>query len=236
MTARIPLALLFAAMLTSTHAADAAASNAPDLKEPRQRASYCIGLDIGSNMKKQKLDLDAKSLAAGIADALAGKPGLTADEIRATLTEFQQKEMAKAEARSKTAGAENSKAGEEFLAANAKKEGVKSTASGLQYKTLKSGTGKSPKASDSVKVHYTGTLIDGTVFDSSVERNEPATFGVDQVIPGWTEVLQLMKEGDKWQVFIPSKLAYGERGAGPDIGPNSTLIFDVELLSIEAAK
>ncbi|MCC7377045.1 MAG: FKBP-type peptidyl-prolyl cis-trans isomerase [Verrucomicrobiales bacterium] len=223
-------------MHTTTHAAEPAAANAPDLKDPRQRASYCIGLDIGSNMKKQKLDLDSKALAAGLADALAGKPGLTADEIHATLADFQKTEMAKAEARAKTAGAENAKAGEEFLAANAKKDGVKSTTSGLQYKTLKSGTGKSPKTSDTVKVHYTGKLIDGTVFDSSVERNEPATFGVDQVIPGWTEVLQLMKEGDKWQVYIPSKLAYGERGAGPDIGPNSTLVFDVELLSIEAAK
>lgn len=238
MTARTSLALLFAATLmhTTTHAAEPAAASAPDLKDPRQRASYCIGLDIGSNMKKQKLDLDSKALAAGLADALAGKPGLTAEEIHATLADFQQKEMAKAEARAKTAGAENAKAGEEFLAANAKKDGVKTTTSGLQYKTLKSGTGKSPKTSDTVKVHYTGKLIDGTVFDSSVERNEPATFGVDQVIPGWTEVLQLMKEGDKWQVYIPSKLAYGERGAGPDIGPNSTLIFDVELLSIEAAK
>lgn len=238
MTARTSLALLFGAMLmhTSTPAADSATGNTPDLKEPRARASYSIGLDIGSNMKKQKLDLDAKALAAGIADALAGKPALTPEEVRATLTEFQQKEMAKAEARAKTAGAENAKAGEEFLAANAKKDGVKTTASGLQYKTIKSGSGKTPKASDTVKVHYTGTLIDGTVFDSSVERNEPATFGVDQVIPGWTEVLQLMKEGDKWQVFIPSKLAYGERGAGPDIGPNSTLIFDVELLAIETAK
>ncbi|MBL9138650.1 MAG: FKBP-type peptidyl-prolyl cis-trans isomerase [Verrucomicrobiales bacterium] len=223
-------------MHTTTQAAEPASGSAPDLKEPRQRASYCIGLDIGSNMKKQKLDLDAKSLAAGIADALAGKPGLSAEEIRATLAEFQQKEMAKAEARATTAGAENAKAGEEFLATNSKKEGVKTTSTGLQYKSIKSGTGKSPKATDTVKVHYTGKLIDGTVFDSSVERNEPATFGVDQVIPGWTEVLQLMKEGDKWQVFIPSKLAYGERGAGPDIGPNSTLIFDVELLSIEAAK
>ncbi len=123
-----------------------------------------------------------------------------------------------------------------FLAANAKKDGVKTTASGLQYKVIKSGTGKSPKATDTVKVHYHGTLIDGTVFDSSVERGEPVSFPVNGVIPGWTEALQLMKEGDKWQLFIPSKLAYGERGAGAKIGPNATLIFEVELLAVETSK
>lgn len=214
----------------------AQSSSAPDLKDPRQRASYGIGVDIASNMKKQKLDLDPKALAAGLADAFAGKPALTPQEIRETLVEFQKREQAKAEERSKSAAADNLKAGAEFLAANAKKEGVKTTESGLQYKSLKAGSGKSPKRTDTVKVHYTGTLIDGTVFDSSVERGEPISFGVGEVIPGWTEALQLMKEGDKWQVFIPSKLGYGERGAGADIGPNATLIFEVELLAIEAAK
>ena len=126
----------------------------------------------------------------------------------------------------------NLKAGEDFLAANAKKEGVKTTASGLQYKVIKSGSGPSPKPTDTVKVHYNGTLIDGTVFDSSIRRGSPATFPVNGVIPGWTEALQLMKVGDKWQLFIPAKLAYGEQGPGP-IGPNATLIFDVELLGIE---
>jgi FKBP-type peptidyl-prolyl cis-trans isomerase FklB len=143
--------------------------------------------------------------------------------------------MAKMEVRQKTEGEKNAKEGEAFLASNAKKEGVKTTASGLQYKVIKSGTGKTPKATDTVKVHYHGTLVDGSVFDSSVQRGEPATFPVDQVIPGWTEVLQLMKEGDKWQVYIPGKLAYGERSPSPKIGPNSTLVFDVELLSIEKA-
>lgn len=228
MTSKIALALMATTLFTTALAAEPAL----DLKDPRQRASYGIGVDIGNNMKRQKLDLDPKALAAGLADAFAGKPALTADEIRATLAEFQEKEQAKAQERAKTAGAENAKIGAEFLAANAKQAGVKTTASGLQYKTLKSGTGKTPKPADTVKVHYTGKLIDGTVFDSSVERNEPAEFGVGQVIPGWTEVLQLMKEGDKFQVFIPSKLAYGERGAGPDIGPNSTLIFEVELLEV----
>ncbi len=206
-----------------------------DLKNPRQRASYSIGADIGSNFKKQEIDIDPKALAAGLADALAGKPALTEAEMRETLENLRKDLMAKAETKQKAAGDKNAKEGEAFLAANAKKDGVKTLPSGLQYKVIKSGTGNSPKATDRVKVHYHGTLIDGTVFDSSVERGQPATFGVNQVIPGWTEALQLMKEGDKWQVYIPSKLAYGERGAGGKIGPNSTLIFDVELLSIEKA-
>lgn len=210
MTSRTAVALLASTLVIPTFAAEPAL----DLKDMRQRASYAIGVDIATNMKRRKLDLDPKALAAGLQEAYAGKPALTADEIQATLVEFQKLEQGKAEERAKVAAGENAKTGAEFLAANAKKEGVKTTASGLQYKSIKAGSGKTPKATDTVKVHYTGKLIDGTVFDSSVERNEPATFGVDQVIPGWTEALQLMKEGDKWQVFIPSKLAYGERGAG----------------------
>lgn len=223
-------------LMATLAASTVLAQSGPDLKDPRQRASYGIGVDIATNMKKQKLDLDPKALAAGLADAFAGKPALSPQEIRDTLVEFQKREQAKSEERAKSAAADNIKAGAEFLAANAKKEGVKTTASGLQYKSLKAGSGKSPKASDSVKVHYTGKLIDGTVFDSSVERGEPISFGVSEVIPGWTEALQLMKEGDTWQVFIPSKLGYGERGAGADIGPNATLVFEVELLAVEAAK
>ncbi len=206
-----------------------------ELKDARQKASYAIGMDIGSNFKRQDLDVDAKALAAGLADTLAGKTQLTEAESRQVLQEFRTQMMAKMEVRQKTEGEKNAKEGEAFLASNAKKEGVKTTASGLQYKVIKSGTGKTPKATDTVKVHYHGTLVDGSVFDSSVQRGEPATFPVDQVIPGWTEVLQLMKEGDKWQVYIPGKLAYGERSPSPKIGPNSTLVFDVELLSIEKA-
>lgn len=230
MIAKLTPVLVATLFSANVLAADTAAL---DLKDPRIRASYGIGVDIGSNMQRQKLDLDPKAIAAGLADAFAGKPALTAEEVRATLMEFQKQAQAKAEARAKTAGEDNLKAGKEFLEANAKKEGVKTTASGLQYKVIKSGAGHTPKSTDSVKVHYTGKLIDGTVFDSSVARGEPITFGVGEVIPGWTEALQLMKEGDKWQVFIPSKLGYGERGAGTDIGPNSTLIFEVELISIE---
>jgi FKBP-type peptidyl-prolyl cis-trans isomerase FklB len=223
--------LIIGLIAASLHAQDK-----PDLKDPKQRASYSIGADIGSNFKRQEIEVDAKALAAGIADALAGKTALTEAEMKTVLGDFRKDMMAKMEAKQKVSGEKNVKEGEAFLAANGKKEGVKTTGSGLQYKVLKSGTGASPKPTDSVKVHYHGTLLDGTVFDSSVDRGEPVTFGVGDVIPGWTEALQLMKVGDKWQLYIPSKLAYGERSAGPKISPNSTLIFDVELLSIEKPK
>lgn len=204
-----------------------------ELKDAKQKSSYAIGMDIGANFKRQDIDVDSRALAAGIADALAGKAQLSDAEQRQVLTELRTQLMGKAEARQKEAGDKNQKDGEKFLADNKKKDGVKTTTSGLQYKVLKAGSGRTPKATDTVKVHYQGTLIDGTVFDSSIERGEPATFPVNGVIPGWTEALQLMKEGDKWQVVIPSQLAYGAQGAGPKIGPNSTLIFDVELLSVE---
>ena len=212
------------------------AQDKPDFKDAKQRISYSIGADIGANLKRQDLDVDPKALAAGIADALAGKTAMSDAEMKQVLNDFRTDMMAKMQAKQKVAGEQNLKEGEAFLAANAKKEGVKTTASGLQYKVVKAGKGKTPQATDSVKVHYHGTLTDGTVFDSSVERGEPVVFGVSEVIPGWTEALKLMKEGDKWQVFIPANLAYGERGAGQKIGPNSTLVFDVELLSIEKPK
>ena len=205
-----------------------------DLKNPEQRSSYSIGADIGSNFKRQGIEVDVKAMAAGLADAIAGKPQLTEAEMKETLNSFRMQMMEKMQAKQKAAGATNLKDGEAFLAANGKKEGVKTTPSGLQYKVVKTGNGKdSPKATDTVKVHYHGTLIDGSVFDSSVERGEPVSFPLNGVIPGWTEGVQLMKVGDKFQFVVPSKLAYGEQGAGGKIGPNSTLIFDVELLSIE---
>jgi FKBP-type peptidyl-prolyl cis-trans isomerase len=208
------------------------AEDKPDLTNPKQKTSYALGLDIATTLKRQELDVDVKVLAAGIADGLAGKPALTEEEQRAVIMDLQKSARARAEEKQMAAAGTNLKAGEAFLAANAKKEGVKTTASGLQYKVINSGTGPSPKLTDVVKVHYHGTLIDGTVFDSSVRRNTPATFPVNGVIPGWTEALQLMKVGDKWKLFIPAKLAYGEQGPGP-IGPNATLIFEVELLGIE---
>ena len=208
------------------------AQDKPDLTNPKQKASYAVGLDLAAKLNRQELDLDAKALTAGIADGFAGKPALTEEQKEAAIMDLQKSAMARAEEKQKAAGGTNLAAGEAFLVENAKKEGVKTTASGLQYKVIKSGTGPSPKMTDVVKVHYHGKLIDGTVFDSSVRRNTPATFPVNGVIPGWTEALQLMKVGDKWQLVIPPKLAYGENGSGP-IGPNSVLIFEVELLGIE---
>jgi FKBP-type peptidyl-prolyl cis-trans isomerase FklB len=210
------------------------AQDKPDLKDPKQRASYAIGVNLATNFKRQGVEVDPKALAAGLAEAVAGKPALTEAEVRETLNNFDKEMRDKMEAKAKEAGPKNLKEGQDFLAANAKKEGVKVLPSGLQYKVIKSGTGKTPKAADSAKVHYHGTLIDGTVFDSSVQRGEPISFPVGRVIPGWTEALQLMKEGDKWQLFIPSDLAYGPNGAGGPIGPNSVLIFEVELLAVES--
>ena len=203
------------------------------LKTQKDKISYSLGADIGNNLKTQSIDVDPDMLAKGLKDALAGKLLLTNQEIRDTLMNFQKEMMAKRQEQMKTLGEKNKKEGETFLAENAKKEGVKTTASGLQYKVITEGSGKSPKPTDTVTVNYKGTLIDGTEFDSSYRRGQPATFPVNGVIPGWTEALQLMKEGSKFQLFIPSNLAYGERGAGGTIGPNATLIFEVELISIK---
>ena len=204
------------------------------LKNQKDKISYIIGMDIGTNLKKQSIDIDSNILAKGVKDALAGtKPLLTEQEIQETMMAFQKEMMAKQE----EVGKKNKKEGEAFLAENKKKEGVKTLPSGLQYKVIKAGTGKKPKLSDTVTAHYRGTLIDGTEFDSSYKRGQPATFPVSGgMIPGWTEALQLMEEGAKWQLFIPSNLAYGERGAGSVIGPNATLIFEVELISIQEKK
>jgi FKBP-type peptidyl-prolyl cis-trans isomerase FklB len=207
------------------------------LESEAQKISYIFGHNIGSRMKDDGIKVDVDTLMAGIKAALAGEPSQLSDaETKATLQKFQQEMQAEQEKIAAAAGGENAKAGAEFLATNGKRAGVVTTASGLQYEVLKKAEGPKPTKEDSVKVHYHGTLINGTVFDSSVDRGEPAEFGVGQVIAGWTEALQLMPVGSKWKLFIPSKLAYGERGAGEDIGPNSTLIFEVELLEIDGAK
>lgn len=204
------------------------------LKTDKDKVSYSIGLDIGTNFKRQSVDLDAKALAAGIADGLSGgKPLLAEDEVRKVLAEFRQQMGAKAQQAAQQLAEKNRKEGETFLAENKKKKGVITLPSGLQYQVIKEGTGKIPKASETVTTHYRGTLIDGTEFDSSYKRNEPASFPVNGVIKGWTEALQLMKVGSKWQLFIPASLAYGPQGAGQLIGPNATLIFEIELLSIK---
>jgi FKBP-type peptidyl-prolyl cis-trans isomerase FklB len=227
-TTGVAAAALFTTMLN-------AADEKLELKDAKQKTSYAIGMDIGGNFKKQDIDVDPKALAAGLADALSGKTQMTQAEAQQALADFRTSMMAKMQAKEKEAGDKNVKDGEAFLVANAKKEGVKTTASGLQYKVVKAGDGKgkSPKATDTVKVHYHGTLIDGSVFDSSVERGEPISFPLNGVIKGWTEGLQLMKEGDKFQFVIPAALAYGANSPSPKIGPNSTLIFDVELLKVE---
>jgi FKBP-type peptidyl-prolyl cis-trans isomerase FklB len=211
------------------------AQDKAQLKDQKDKASYSIGYDIGSTFKKQNVDLNADALFTGLKDALGGKEALLSKEDREkTLEVFQKEMMEKQVAASKEAATKNAAEGEKFLSENKKKDGVKTTASGLQYKVLKEGSGESPKETDTVVTNYRGTLLDGTEFDSSYKRNEPASFPVNRVIKGWTEALQLMKPGAKYQLFIPSALAYGERGAGRDIGPNATLIFDVELLSIKA--
>lgn len=198
------------------------------------RISYALGLSMGNNFRSSGIEkLDAQDFADGVKAVFEGTtPKMTyeeaKEEIRKYFTAMEEKQKAAAEEQGKA----NAELGAAYLAENAKRGEVKVTASGLQYEVIKEGEGETPKASDFVTVHYTGKLIDGTVFDSSIERGEPATFGVTQVIPGWVEALQMMKVGSKWRLFIPSNLAYGPNGAGGVIGPNSTLIFDVELLKI----
>jgi FKBP-type peptidyl-prolyl cis-trans isomerase FklB len=201
----------------------------PQLKDQKEKVSYSIGMQIGFNLARQKVDINPDILAAGIKDAIANKPLLTPDQVKDVMAQFE-KDL---EQKQKQLGEKNKTEGAKFLEDNKKKPGVKTTASGLQYKVITDGTGKQPKATDMVTVNYRGTLIDGTEFDSSYKRGQPATFPVNGVIKGWTEALQLMKQGSKYQLFIPSNLAYGERAIGPDIGPNSTLIFEVELQEVK---
>ena len=191
---------------------------------------------MGNNFKSSGIEkIDVKDFADGVAAVFSGEaPKMTYDEAKAEIQKFFTEMEERQRAQAAAAGKVNQEAGEAFLKENGAREGVKTTASGLQYEVIEEGTGAMPKASDDVTVHYTGKLIDGTVFDSSVERGAPATFGVTQVIPGWVEALQMMKEGAKWRLFIPSQLAYGPNGAGGVIGPNSTLIFDVELIKVNS--
>jgi FKBP-type peptidyl-prolyl cis-trans isomerase FklB len=204
------------------------------LKDQKDKVSYSIGVNIGNNLKRQSIDVNMDAFTQGIKDALSGgKTLMTEEEVNDTLKTFQQEMQAKRTEHLKELGEKNKKEGDAFLAENKKKEGVITLPSGLQYKVIKEGTGETPKITDTVTVNYRGTLIDGTEFDSSYKRGQPATFPVNGVIAGWTEALQLMKIGSKWQLFIPLDLAYGERAVGRDIGPNATLIFDIELLAIK---
>jgi FKBP-type peptidyl-prolyl cis-trans isomerase FklB len=197
------------------------------LESVQEKASYGFGYQIGRTLRNQGLELTLQNLVQGLRDGLGGnQPPLQDQELFSAMQEHQRAMVTRLAMR-------NKEQGEAFLKANQEKEGVVTLESGLQYQVLEQGTGESPRASDRVKTHYHGTLIDGTVFDSSVEAGEPVSFGVNEVIPGWTEALQRMKVGDKWRIFLPADLGYGVQGAGADIGPNSVLIFDIQLLEIE---
>ena len=245
---------LMAAALITTLAGCEKADNTPaadaesySLDTHQKKVSYLVGLETANDWSSRGVPLDSEALALAIQDVLSGKKDrLSEEQIKATVGTLQKDQLAKqqeqaqqqqqqqamVEAGFEKLAQENLKAGEGFLAENAQKEGVVTLPSGLQYKVLTAGEGATPGATDSVEVHYRGTLLDGTEFDSSHKRGAPANFPVNAVIPGWTEALQLMKEGDKWQLFIPGNLAYGPGGSGQAIGPNATLVFDVDLLKV----
>jgi len=205
-----------------------------ELKTTQDSVSYAIGMNIGKNFKSQKVEVSVDAVAQGIKDILdSAKVKMTDEQVMACMTAFQQKMTAKQQEEASKAGEKNRKDGEAFLAANKSKAGVQTTASGLQYKVVKMGNGPKPTADQTVKVNYKGSTIDGKEFDSSYKRGEPAEFGVGQVIPGWIEGIQLMPVGSKFEFYIAPNLAYGDRGAGDAIAPGSTLIFEVELLSVK---
>lgn len=224
---------LIVLLSTLLFVAPLAAAEKKPLESTKDRFSYALGQQLGADLKMGGVDIDPDLLAAGVRDALAGTPGMSEEEVALAMDALQQEMMAQHMAEREKLAEKNLAEGKAFQEKNAKKKGVKKTASGLQYEVVEQGKGKTPSADSTVTVHYRGTLVDGTEFDSSYGRGEPATFPVSGVIPGWTEALQLMKEGAKFKIVLPSELAYGERGAGQVIGPNATLIFDVELISVQ---
>lgn len=211
-----------------------------DLKTLNNKVSYAIGLDYGKYMKSQSIEIDEKAFLQGLKDGMSAdtalKPLLTEGEIRQVIQQFQEEMMKKQQEKMKASGEKNKKDGAKFLEENKKKQGVVTLASGLQYKVIKAGSGKSPAAESNVTVNYKGTLIDGTEFDNSYKRGEPTSLPVSGIIKGWTEALLLMKEGDIWELYIPSDLAYGEAGRAPQIAPNAVLIFQVELIKVNESK
>jgi FKBP-type peptidyl-prolyl cis-trans isomerase FklB len=220
--------------LATLSAAPALAQQTDGLTTPQAQASYAIGINIGSNLRSDGVPLEPDAFLKGVKDALANaKPQLTAEQMTAALTQLQNEVSARREEKMTQAALTNAAEGAAFLKANGAKPGVVTTASGLQYQVITAGKGPKPTAADTVNCNYRGTLIDGKEFDSSAAHGGPASFPVGGVIPGWTEALQLMPVGSKWKLFIPADLAYGQRGAGDDIGPNATLIFDIELVSID---
>ncbi len=225
------------ALLSACNEQSKAKENAIKLDTDINKASYSIGVQMGAQMSKISDMVNEDAIIMGFKDSLAGKePQLTAEAMQATMQTFQKSMMEKQMADQKAKVATNKTEGDKFLAENKAKDGVKTTESGLQYKIITPGTGATPSAADTVVTHYKGTLINGKVFDSSYKRKSPATFPVNGVIKGWTEALQLMKVGGKWQLYIPAELAYGDRGAGQDIGPGQTLLFEIELLEIKNPK
>lgn len=227
--AKFGMTMALAMALTAGWPILAAAAGA-SLGSDKEKFSYTVGFQIGQSLMEDGLDIDVNALSQAIRDVIAGTPPrLSMEEMQAAVQSFQMQQMEAREASAQN----NLRAGQAFLADNRGKTGVVETQSGLQYQIVEEGSGKQPKDSDTVIVNYRGTLIDGTEFDSSYRRGEPVTFPVNAVIPGWREALQLMKEGAKWKVFIPADLAYGERGAGQNIGPNETLVFDIELIEVE---
>jgi FKBP-type peptidyl-prolyl cis-trans isomerase FkpA len=229
----LPLFTATAALAQTTKPAAPATTNPTTMDTHLSDASYGIGFDMGRRLAGAPFKLDVEQIVKGLREAYGGKPSAVPEaQVRAALEALQNDAAAAAEAKAGQDGDANAKAGEAYRAANGKKAGVTTTASGLQIETLTAGTGESPKATDKVKVHYTGWLIDGTKFDSSVDRGQPATFAVDGVVKGWGEALPLMKVGGKARLVIPPSLGYGAQGSGP-IPPNATLVFEVELLSIE---
>lgn len=210
------------------------AAQAPLLKTKKEKISYGIGVSVAKSFKPQGIEVDVEALVKGMRDVLSGgKLLMTENELQTTMSAFQAELKQKQTQGAKMAATENKKEGADFLAGNKTKPGVVTLPSGLQYKIIKAGNGKKPVGSDTVECHYRGTLINGTEFDSSYRRGQTASFPVSGVIPGWTEALKLMPVGSKWQLFVPSQLAYGAQGAGRDIGPDATLIFEVELLAIK---
>jgi FKBP-type peptidyl-prolyl cis-trans isomerase len=230
-----PMNLKWLAIVIMLFAAASAGAQEPQpLQSQKEKISYAIGIDVARSYQSRKLDIDIELVIKAIRDVYSGgKPLLSDEEVRTTLTAYQKELMDKQAEAAKIAADKNKKEGEAFLAENKTKEGVVTTASGLQYKILKAGDGPKPTDESTVEVNYRGTLIDGTEFDSSYKTGKPIVFPVGKVISGWKEAIKLMPVGSKWQLFIPAELAYGARGAGRSIGPNATLIFEVELLSIK---
>lgn len=225
-----PAALVLVAILC---AAPALAAESAALSTLEQKSAYALGMKIGSDLKEKEVKLDSDAFMKGLKDGLGGvKPALSDEDMQQALMEFSRQMQAQQLAKLKAVAEKNLSEGQAFLAANKSKPGVKTTASGLQYKVLAAGKGPMPKAGEAVMVNYRGRLIDGSVFDDSFQRGQPAVFELEGIIKGWQEALQMMKEGDRWEIYIPSELAFGPQGAGPQIGPNAVLVFEVELIKV----